>query len=181
MPEFIEMIRHEAYSMSAIVEDLLVAARVETGHLSIVPTRVALRNLVFDSLDIVLPATGRAVRNDVVDDSIAFADEMRARQVLRNLIVNSVRHGGPTSWVASEVTDTHVLIHVCDDGPGVHRSLSESVFDPYVSRQNDGHRPESVGLGLTVSRQLARLMGGDVEYSHPGHCRFTFTLPIADS
>lgn len=108
---------------------------------------------------------------------MAEGDEMRVRQVVRNLVSNSIRHGGSRVWVESQIDGAEVLIHVCDDGAGVDDSIREAMFQPYVSRPNDGARPESVGLGLTVSRQLARLMGGDIEYAYTGHSRFTLRLP----
>lgn len=175
--DFIEIIRHEAYAMSAIVEDLLVAARVEAGRISIVPSLLDMRKVV-DDVIAALPGTDRSVANHVPRGVVATGDEMRCRQVVRNLVTNSIRHGGDKVWVEGEVDGGLLYLHVCDDGPGIEADMREAIFDPYVSRPNDGTRPESVGLGLTVSRQLARLMRGDVLYSYAGHSRFTLVLPL---
>ncbi len=174
--EYVEFIRHEAYAMSAIVEDLLVAARLEAGRISIVPRALDLRAMV-DEVAGSIPGVGIQIENLVPPDAVALADEMRCRQVLRNLLGNAVRHGGGRTWVECDLVDERVYVHVCDDGQGVDPTLRESIFEAYVSRPNDGLRPESVGLGLTVSRQLARLMGGDVEYQRTDHSRFTLALP----
>ena len=174
--EYIGVIQHEAYAMSAIVEDLLVAARVEAGHITIVPREIDIRHVV-DQVISALPRTSGSVGNAVGEAMTAVGDEMRVRQVVRNLVSNSIRHGGSRVWVESEAEGADVLIHVCDDGGGVAESIRESMFQPYVSRPNDGARPESVGLGLTVSRQLAWLMDGDIEYAYTGHSRFTLRLP----
>lgn len=174
--EYTELIRHEAYAMSAIVEDLLVTARAESGHLTMVPRMVAIRSLV-DEIAAILPGADGGIENLVSADAVAHADEMRCRQIIRNLLTNSIRHGGNRRWVESEDVGTDLLVRVCDDGAGVDPTLQESIFEAYVSRPNDGTRPESVGLGLTVCRHLARLMGGDVEFDHPGYTRFTLRLP----
>jgi PAS domain S-box-containing protein len=174
--EYIRVIQHEAYAMSVIVEDLLVAARVEAGHITIVPRELDMRHVV-DQVISALPGTGGSVGNAVEEATTAVGDEMRVRQVVRNLVSNSIRHGGSRVWVESGIEGGDVLVHVCDDGGGVADSIRESMFQPYVSRPNDGARPESVGLGLTVSRQLARLMDGDIEYAYTGHSRFTLRLP----
>jgi PAS domain S-box-containing protein len=174
--EYIGVIQHEAYAMSAIVEDLLVAARVEAGHITIVPRRLDMRHEV-DRVISALPGVSGSVGNAVDEATMAEGDEMRVRQVIRNLVSNSIRHGGTRVWVESQIDGAEILIHVCDDGAGVDDSIKDAMFQPYVSRPNDGARPESVGLGLTVSRQLARMMGGDVEYAYTGHSRFTLRLP----
>ncbi len=174
--EYVGVIQHEAYAMSAIVEDLLVAARVEAGHITIVSRQLDVR-LVVEQVISALPGSARSVFNAVGADTVVVGDEMRVRQVVRNLVSNSIRHGGSRVWVESHFDGSDVLIHVCDDGPGVSESIKETMFQPYVSRPNDGARPESVGLGLTVSRQLARLMGGEIDYAYTGHSRFTLRLP----
>lgn len=175
--DFVEIIRHEAYAMSAIVEDLLVAARVEAGRISIVPALLDMRSVVDDVIG-ALPGADRTVANRLAHGVVATGDVMRCRQVVRNLVTNSIRHGGDQVWVEGQADGDLLYLHVCDDGPGIEPDLREAIFDPYVSRPNDGMRPESVGLGLTVSRQLARLMGGDVLYSYAGHSRFTLVLPV---
>jgi signal transduction histidine kinase len=105
---------------------------------------------------------------------------MRCRQVVRNLVTNAMRHGGDRIWIEAERSGDRVLLHVMDDGPGVDPSLQDEIFLPYVSRPLNGRSPESVGLGLTVCRQLARLMKGDVRYSKADRTSFTLDLPAAD-
>jgi signal transduction histidine kinase len=161
--------------MSAIVEDLLVAARADTGNVSVVLGQADVGVIVRDVLR-GLPASDQQIDNLVANGVVALCDEVRCGQVVRNLVVNSIRHGGETTWIESEVTADSVLIHVCDDGPGVPSEMEETIFEPYVSRPNDARRPESVGLGLTVCRELSRLMGGDVLYRRTDHTRFTLRL-----
>jgi signal transduction histidine kinase len=59
-----------------------------------------------------------------------------------------------------------VLMAVGDNGPGVPAGERERIFDPYYSAHAPGSQPSSVGLGLTVSRQLAQLMGGSLTYTY---------------
>jgi signal transduction histidine kinase len=71
---------------------------------------------------------------------------------------------------------------VSDDGPGVKGIDAEHIFDPYYRSQSSAAdaRPDSVGLGLAVARQLARMMGGDLVYRRrAGWTRFELTLPSA--
>jgi signal transduction histidine kinase len=71
-------------------------------------------------------------------------------------------------------------LSVIDDGAGIPDTDRERVFEPYCRAHREVGRTESVGLGLTVSRQLARLMSGDLSYDYRGgHSIFTVTLPAA--
>ncbi len=71
---------------------------------------------------------------------------------------------------------------VSDDGPGVKGIDAEHIFDPYYRSQSPSDaRPDSVGLGLAVARQLARMMGGDLVYRRRGGwTRFELSLPMTE-
>ncbi len=71
-------------------------------------------------------------------------------------------------------------VTVADDGSGVDENLTDVIFEPYGRAHEALTQPASVGLGLAVSRNLARLMGGDVTYSRMGDwTEFNLTLPVA--
>ncbi|MGZ8753652.1 MAG: ATP-binding protein, partial [Acidimicrobiia bacterium] len=73
------------------------------------------------------------------------------------------------------------VITVNDDGPGIPEDKRESVFQPYERAHSEGTQPASVGLGLTVSRQLARLMDGDLIYREgTSGSSFELSLPSND-
>ena len=70
------------------------------------------------------------------------------------------------------------MLVVSDDGPGINLVDAERIFDPYYRSQTDVARPDSMGLGLALARQLARIMGGDLVYRRrAGWTRFELTLP----
>ena len=83
--------------------------------------------------------------------------------------------------IRGRVAGSFGTIQVIDDGPGIQEGEWEAVFAPYHGMVADRGLPGSGGLGLTVSRQLARLMGGDLVY-HYGEegSVFTLTLPLTD-
>jgi two-component system sensor histidine kinase MtrB len=109
-----------------------------------------------------------------------MADPTRFRQIMRNLLTNASRYGGPTIWVELEDGPASVAISVCDDGDGVPDDLSKKIFEPYVSAHAKRDQPQALGLGLAISRRLARLMSGDVTYGRvDGVTKFTLTLAKA--
>lgn len=174
--EFLSLIVHESTDVANILEDLLVAARADVGNLTLVASPVDL----YEEINAALATTSAATlrRHDRTEPLVVEADPMRIRQILRNLIVNATRYGGPDIRVAVERVDGKVSVAVCDDGDPIPPDERERIFMPYQGESGSGAVPGSVGLGLTVSRQLARLMGGDLEYDHTGReSKFTLTLP----
>jgi signal transduction histidine kinase len=78
----------------------------------------------------------------------------------------------------SQQEERWVQVTVSDDGEGISEADRERVFDPYERAHHDPGMTDSVGLGLAVSRTLARRMGGDLTYDYrDGVSRFTLRLP----
>lgn len=163
--QFISLIAEQGEDMAHIIEDLLVAARADTDSLVVrnVPTDVR------RALDSVLrQVAGVVTEVDVESDIEALADPGRLRQILRNLVVNAGRYGGDEVTIGVIERCGQVAIRVSDDGSGLPPGEWESIFEPYTRSHHREGQPASVGLGLTVSRILARRMGGDLSYRHEG-------------
>jgi signal transduction histidine kinase len=108
-------------------------------------------------------------------------DPDRIRQVLSNLIANAIKftRAGGAIGVECDVAEGVVHLRVWDTGIGIPPSSLEAIFDPFVQAGGATTGTQrGVGLGLSISRDLARAMQGDltVEVLDPGS-RFTLTLP----
>jgi signal transduction histidine kinase len=111
---------------------------------------------------------------------IALADSGRVRQVLRNLLSNAARYGTEPVIVDVDSSESDAAIRIVDHGAPISREDQSLIFEPFHRLNPDRGLPGSVGLGLSVSRMLARLMGGDIVYTREGdQSVFTFTLPLA--
>jgi signal transduction histidine kinase len=111
-----------------------------------------------------------------------MADAGRLRQVLRNLVANAFRHGAPPVQMAGRGVDGGIAIEVIDHGEGIASTLEGELFSPYANAPQGEAARHSIGLGLYVSLQLARLMGGDLTYERRGQATvFSLTLPMATS
>ena len=101
-------------------------------------------------------------------------------QILVNLLGNAVRHSPQDGTVAVivERRETMIAVTVADEGPGIAEADQRRIFERY---ERVGDTPGGIGLGLAISRRLARSMGGDIELqSTPGEgARFTLILPAA--
>jgi signal transduction histidine kinase len=171
------MIADEANEAASIVDDLLVAARVDLGAVSVRTEVVDLATEVEAAIRS-LPRPTTASISVPPTTARARADRLRVRQILRNLIGNAIRHGGPNIRVEVGTGSGMVEVAVVDDGPGVPPPEVGGLFDPYF-RGETSRGPGSTGIGLSVSRRLARLMGGDLDYlPRERGSRFVLTLPM---
>ena len=177
--EMIRMVAHQAFDLSSIVEDVLVAARAERGVLEISTVSIDLRAQISQSLETFEPGTVACVR--VVGESPrAAGDPARVRQILRNMISNALRYGGDDIRITLHTGEASVGVSVCDSGSGIPQEERELVFEPYHRAHNAPGITSSRGLGLSVSRQLAQLMDGDLTYRYENRRSiFELNLPPA--
>jgi signal transduction histidine kinase len=159
--ELLEIVASETRDVVDIVEDLLVTARAEAGQL-----QIALKpcDLTAEMQRVAELMGGTASSGEPV---WASADPGRLRQVMRNLLTNAQRHGGPNVRMSVEALDTLAVFEIRDNGMPLPHSERERIFEPY-ERVTGEEVVGSVGLGLHVARLLARLMGGDLSYNHDG-------------
>lgn len=171
--EMLRLVAEQASEMSNIVEDLLVAARAEVGAIPFDRQPVDLIAELQATID------GLGITVDLPKKSVpeVFADPKRVRQILRNLVTNAHRYGGPQRRVVAGSIQGHVWLEVRDNGNGISDEYVDRIFQPYVSTGADG----SVGLGLAVARQLAELMDGTLVYEQSaGESVFRLQLPVVD-
>lgn len=173
--ELLDLIASESEQVAELVDDLLVIARLRSNSLSVQPQELDVRPLVDDAIKgwrRPVPVSGRFVS--------VLADGIRVRQILRNLVSNAARYGGNSLAVRAGEGDGHFRLQVRDDGDGVSPAMIDAIFDPYGRAHDRPGRTDSVGLGLTVCRELATLMGGDVRYFRDDRWTvFELELPIA--
>jgi signal transduction histidine kinase len=172
--ELIALIADQSLDVSRIVDDLLVASLTDTGSLEIISQQVDLAveaTTVLRSIGDAIPVeTGTETAN-------VMADPTRVRQIVRNLLTNAIRYGGPNIRVVVDDAGDHTALQVRDDGSPLPQQLRTTIFEPYFRARQRAGVTGSVGLGLTVSRQLAHRMGGDLTYDHDGS-ETIFTLAL---
>lgn len=172
-------IADQANDLANIVEDLLVGARAELGQLVV-------NRMEIDVVDEVgrlltgMPSAAGVALEVTGDKPIALGDGVRVRQIMRNLLSNAERYGGPRVAVRVQGDGDRACVSVRDDGPPLGDETAAQVFDRYYRHRGELGQPGSVGIGLTISRDLARLMGGDLTYRHEaGWTIFELSLPTA--
>jgi signal transduction histidine kinase len=178
--QMIETLADQSADLSDIVEDLLVAAKADLGRLRIASVPVDLRaqvNQVVEGWD---PKALGGVRLEG-GSSICLGDPSRVRQIVRNLLTNAVRYGGDEVRVTVESGPVTGRVIVSDDGPGIPPDEVEDAFRPYHRAAARDGLTAALGIGLPISRTLARMMGGDLLYRRvEGESCFELILPAAE-
>ncbi len=176
--EFAQLGHAQATEVAHIVEDLLVAARSELDEVKVSARPVDLRREAETILDEF--SQGLSIVPTISGTATVVADPIRVRQILRNLVANAVRHGGPNIQIDIDRQAGRGTVEIVDDGTGVPSDVIAAMFQPFQRGESQAGQPGSIGLGLWVSRTLAELMGGTVRHRRRGERTvFSLELPLA--
>lgn len=169
-PAYFQTLRAEARRLSHLVENVLAFSRIERGSARAAPAVLAARDLLAPMLDRFsarLAEVGMVLR---FDDSPAWqtmvrADPAATEHILFNLIDNAAKYAarGTVVLTAQETDDRHLAIRLADEGPGIPPSERRKIFRPFhKSAATAAETKPGVGLGLSLSRRLARASRGDL-------------------
>jgi signal transduction histidine kinase len=173
-----------------LIEEILVFSQLDAQRLEFRIDDVAVDGVVRDAWSMVeqqIQAKGVNYRYEACDDDLRVrADRDKLQQVIINLLVNATKYtdSGGSVTVSCESRQDRVLIRVADTGVGIPEEKLTHIFDAFVQLDRSLNKPrEGVGLGLTISRDLARAMGGElsVESTLGLGSVFTLDLPAARS
>ena len=174
---YVEAIRSSGGALIALIDEILDLSKIEAGHFDLVVETVDLRKLVEGVVELLAPrAQSKGVEIAASFSAAAprfvRADSLRLRQVLTNLAGNAVKFTdkGGVCVAVERGPRGEARFSVIDTGPGVPADRRTAIFDSF--EQGDGshaRRFEGAGLGLTISRELVRLMGGELTLAdNPG-------------
>jgi signal transduction histidine kinase len=197
---FVDRIRASSTHLIALVNEILDLSKIEAGAMTIDSIRIPIRQTIQEALEITTPlaeARGMDVTHaEPCDpDTLCLGDRDRVRQILVNLLSNAVKFTPPGGRVTVRCTPVDRMppgvesahdgrslgIEVEDTGIGIDDEQLGRIFEPFVQVDGSHTREASgTGLGLTISRTLARMMDGDLTVrSQPGQGSvFALWLPV---
>jgi Signal transduction histidine kinase len=162
-------IRTSQQHLLALIDDVLSFAKMEAGRSEILPRPVFLRETLDGLETIVRPQLMRkklSYKCEPCDPAIqVLADPPKLRQILLNILGNAIKFTGEGGSIELRAArkGNQVLVTVRDTGIGIPEDKLDRIFEPfYQVERGTTRRYEGVGLGLAISRDLARTMGGEV-------------------
>ncbi|HET7322451.1 MAG TPA: ATP-binding protein, partial [Longimicrobiaceae bacterium] len=167
----VERIGRASRHLLSVIEEILTFSRIDAGRETAATEEVDLTELTGEVNAIIEPlAAAKGLRFNApahLPEGTLCTDPRKLRQILINLLGNAVKFTTDGEvGLEVEFSPTQAEFRVCDTGVGIAAENQESIFEPF--RQVDDRRTrsaEGTGLGLAVSRRLARLLGGDVTVS----------------
>lgn len=185
--EVVEKVNEKSEELKVMIEEVLLAARLEAGRLESESERLDLRDVVRAAIK---RATGRGqllraqIRIELPPEPLpAEADAAQVGIILDNLVNNALTYSMPAEPaldVCAERDGDRARITVTDRGIGIAPEQQAAIFERFRRVSDGGGRP-GTGLGLAIAKDLARLNGGDLslEWSRPGAgSRFLLELPV---
>ncbi len=182
----VRVLREAAEALRQMINNILDLAKLEAGQRDLHPQAVSLRDLLRENADLVEPQA-RAKGLELVVEAhpdlpeVSTLDREKLSRVLVNLLSNAVKysHSGRVT-LRAEPWQGSTTFEVRDTGVGIPPDLVAAVFEPFRQiRPSGGEVPHGTGLGLTISKQLVEIMGGDLflESREGDGTRLSFTLP----
>lgn len=192
--EALRRVQRSQRHLLSLINDLLNLTRIEAGRVDFDITEVPLESLVEEAVAMIDPLlASHDLKCDIIDSPYAPEPAMQVRidrektqQILLNLLNNAIKFtpdGGRITIEARPCEESTGMaeVVVTDSGVGIPATKLESIFEPFVQLASRPANPSiGLGLGLSISRDLARGMGGDLAASSDGRngSKFTLLLPL---
>ena len=160
-----------------ILNDLIEISRYESGTIQANLEELAIQPLLKTLLNRNQSTHIQIIDSSNTKHSIAYVDSKRFQQIFENLVSNANAYAQGLTAIRIEESDKQIIIHFDDSGIGITNDIEHAIFDPFFRAPQHSAHPGS-GLGLTISKEHANIMGGEltVGKSPDGGARFSLYL-----
>jgi len=184
-PEMLEKTEQKAKSVIELINEFFTLAKLEAGDMDIELSRLDIsevcRKNILDFYEI-LSNNAFQVEVDIPDTPVYVLGNKDALQrILFNLISNAVRYGADGRFLGVRLREEErfIFIDIMDKGKGIEKAFADHVFDRLFTMEDSRSRQvQGNGLGLTIAKNLALQMGGDVTLDSIPHSRTVFTVRL---
>ncbi len=182
--ELVDILDTSADALLLMVDEILDHAKLEAGEMRVEMAPLPVADLLSGVQQLFLASADiKDLRIEVAIDpsapKVIVTDQIRLRQILSNLVGNAVKftnEGSVTLSCSPAASPDRLRFTVTDTGPGIQTDQIDTIFEPY-HQSRSGSRV-GTGLGLTICRQLARLLGGEITVVSPPGLGATFTVEL---
>lgn len=182
---YVKTIRKSGETMLAIINDLLDLSKIEAGKLELEHSEFDIYSLIMETMDLFSQKAKEKGLfftchfSENVPQKVV-ADDSRIRQVLTNFLSNAIKYTdkGYIKVILS-AEEHHLKISVADTGIGIAHKHQKHLFEPFTQLSSDPKRKQGgTGLGLTISKKLTELMGGEIFFKSTLHKGSEFTFSV---
>lgn len=187
--QFLEIVRSQSERLARLVEELLDISRIRAGRAELRTGRfpvAAILTEVFESMSMLARSSGHVLELAGIDaEFVTWCDRDRTVQIVTNLVSNALKYTAPGTRIEIDAhakdPDT-IAIVVRDHGVGLSQHEAEHLFEAYFRDERKSAAARGTGLGLHISREFARKMGGELHAARTdgGGASFTLLLPTQD-
>lgn len=189
--EYVEIILKAGDHLLELINDILDLAKIESGNIVLASEKVSLSDILKQSFDLVSPIAAKNNISLSIEDggewgsAMAYADPIRLKQCVVNLLSNGVKYntaGGTVAVSCKMQASGKMRINVADTGFGIPDNQIEELFSPFVRLNQKDNAIEGTGVGLALTKTLVELMGGEVgvvSSEGKGSC-FWIDIPLAE-
>jgi signal transduction histidine kinase len=183
---YIANIRNEAIHMKHMIEQLFLFSKLDMDEFPLNSMRVdislAISEMIEDSLDTYKSKGLSIIFREMQKDKFVFADVFLLRNVLTNIIENSIKYKTKELGrmeISAVIEDNQIMIYFADDGPGIDADILPKLFDVFY-RADPSRSKMGSGLGLAISEKIIQSMGGNIlaELSSQGGLAIVIKLPL---
>ena len=186
--EMLDKTEQKAKSVMNLIDQFFTLAKTEAGDMDLALSKTDVceicRACILDFYELLTNADFQ-VEISIPEDPIYLQSNKDALQrILTNLISNVIRYGAAGKYIGLclRTDDKYVSIDVIDKGQGIDKAFAEHVFDRLFTMEDSRSRSiQGNGLGLTIARNLARQLGGDILLESTPHVKTVFTLRLHTS
>ncbi len=173
----------------SLINEILDLSRIESGKMAVSLEAVGVFSIMEEILNEIAPISEQykiTLNNKITKTPEAFvvADRTRFKQILLNLISNAIKYNRENGSVAISgfiKEDTQYSITVSDTGLGIPQEKIAQLFEPFNRLGAEATEIEGTGIGLTICKQLIKLMNGSIKVESENHgSRFTISLPMSN-
>ena len=183
--EALQKVETKAKQVMELTDQFFTLAKLEAGDMDLEIGKMNISELCRESMlgyyDI-LQGRDFAVELSIPEKDMFVQGETRAvDRILNNLISNAVRYGGDGKYIGLVLRESggYVYIDITDRGKGIEKAFAQHVFDRLYTLEDSRNREiQGNGLGLTIAKNLALQLGGDISLESEPHVRTTFTVKL---
>ncbi len=154
-----------------LINEVLDLSRIESGQFSVSNENNQLKDIIEEVLEIIEPTAKKhkiklVYEMDQFENSIVFADSVRLKQVILNLLSNGIKYNNPNGsvQVLKEIAEDKQAFRLkfIDTGPGIPEDKLNDIFEPFNRLEADKTAIEGTGIGLSICKKLMEMMGGNL-------------------